>query len=195
MKTLWLSLKIFFILSLLLGIVYPAVITGISTVCFHEKANGSVIHKNSAAIGSELFAQQFDSPQYFHPRPSAVGYATVASGASNQGPTSRLLHDSATARRMRFATENGVQPQDVPADMLFASGSGLDPHISPEAARLQINRIAAARGLTGNDIRQLATIVDNAVEQPEFGLFGQARVNVLLLNLAVDKLLGDAHRP
>lgn len=195
MKTLWLSLNTFFILSLLLGIVYPAVITGISAVCFHEKANGSVILKNDAAIGSELFAQQFDSPQYFYARPSAVGYATVASGSSNQGPTSRLLHDSATARRMRFAAENGVQPQDVPADMLFASGSGLDPHISPEAARLQLNRVAAARGLTGNDIRQLATIVDNAVEQPEFGLFGQARVNVLLLNLAVDKLFGDAHRP
>lgn len=195
MKTLWLSLKIFFTLSLLLGVVYPAVITGISELCFREKANGSVIRENGVGVGSELFAQQFDSPRYFHARPSAVGYGTVASGASNQGPTSRLLHDSATARRMRFATENSVQPQDVPADMLFASGSGLDPHISPEAARLQMSRVAAARGLTGNNIRQLATIVDNAVEQPELGLFGQARVNVLLLNLAVDKQLGGAKLP
>ena len=193
MKTLFLSLKIFIALSVLLGVVYPAVMTGISAVCFPARANGSVVRVNGAAVGSELFAQQFDSPRYFHSRPSAAGYATVASGASNQGPTSRLLHDSVMARRARFAAENGVQPQEVPADMLFASGSGLDPHISPESARLQMNRVAAARGLSGENIRQLAAIIDSAVEQPQFGLFGQPRVNVLMLNIAIDKHFGVAN--
>jgi K+-transporting ATPase ATPase C chain len=160
--------------------------TGLAQVLFHRQANGSLIERNGKVVGSELLAQQFTGDKYFWPRPSTGSYATVPSGASNLGPTSQALQSNVTANAAAFRTGNKL-PADapVPADMVFASGSGLDPHISPEAARLQVARVAAARGITENQIKAL---LERFVEPPQWGIFGEPRVNVLRLNVALDEL-------
>ena len=166
------------------GIMYPLVMTGIAQVAFKNQANGSLIVRDGQVVGSELIAQQFTGEKYFWPRPSAGSYATVPTGASNLGPTSAALQSNVATNLVAFRTGNKL-PADapVPADMVFTSASGLDPHISPEAARLQVSRVAAARKLPDATVNAL---VERFVEPPQWGFLGQARVNVLALNVALD---------
>ena len=178
MKTVIQSLRIYIVLTLLTGILYPLAMTGVAQLLFPKQANGSRIVENGKLIGSDLLVQKFESPRYFWPRPSAADYATVASGASNKGPTSTDLKKSIDERREKFGN-------DAPVDLLTASGSGLDPHISPESARLQIQRVADARKMS---IQQVSSLVDQTMEPPQFGFLGEPRVNVLRLNQALDQL-------
>lgn len=190
MNIIFTALRLFLVMTLLTGVVYPLAVTGIGQGFFHAKANGSVLKgAQNQALGSELLAQKFDSVTYFQSRPSACDYGTVASGASNKGPTSKALQDLVQERRAAFRTANGLAAaQAVPSDMAFASGSGLDPHISPEAARLQVARVAKARALDAAQTQALQKLVDDAVESQQFGIFGQERVNVLKLNIVLDQL-------
>jgi K+-transporting ATPase ATPase C chain len=194
MKTFLIALRLFLVMTLITGILYPLVVTGIGQGLFAKQANGSVLKgAQNQVIGSELLAQKFDSVIYFQARPSACDYGTVASGASNKGPTSEALQKSVQERRTAFRASNNLAAtqgvsQNVPAEMAFASGSGLDPHISPEAARMQIARIVAARSFDTKRSEALNNLVERSVEQPQFGIFGNARVNVLRLNLALNGL-------
>ncbi|MEI6972971.1 MAG: potassium-transporting ATPase subunit KdpC, partial [bacterium] len=157
----------------------------LAQVAFHDKANGSLIERDGKVVGSELLAQQFTGPSYFWPRPSAGSYATVPSGASNLGPTSGTLQSNVLNNAKAFHDGNKLAADaPVPADMVFTSGSGLDPHISPEAARLQIARVAAERT---TDVARVTALVDKFVEPPQWGFLGEPRVNVLRLNLALDQ--------
>jgi K+-transporting ATPase ATPase C chain len=186
MKLLIQSILLTIIFTVLTGIIYPLAITGISQVAFHDQANGSLLVRDGKVVGSELLAQQFTGDKYFWPRPSAGSYATVPSGASNLGPTSQALQSNVTANAMAFRTGNKLAADaPVPADMVFTSASGLDPHISPEAARLQVGRVAAARSMGADQVKAL---VEKFVESPQWGIFGEARVNVLRLNLALDEM-------
>ena len=178
MKTILQSLRIYVVLTLLTGILYPLAVTGIAQLLFSKQANGSRIIENGTLVGSDLLAQKFESPRYFWPRPSAADFATVPSGASNKGPTSGDLRKSIDERRQKFGN-------DAPIDLLTASGSGLDPHISPEAARSQVARVAAVRNVSTERISEL---VDRTVESPQLGFLGESRVNVLRLNRALDQL-------
>jgi K+-transporting ATPase ATPase C chain len=177
--------------TLITGIAYPLVITVIAQVAFHDQANGSLVVRDGKIIGSELLAQQFTGTNYFWPRPSACTYGTgpsglVASSGSNLGPTSGALQTNVMNNATAFISGNNLPTNTVvPADMVFASASGLDPHISPEAARLQVGRVAVARGLGEEQVKAL---VEKFVEPQQWGFLGEARVNVLLLNLALDQL-------
>ena len=186
MKLLIQSILLTIVFTVLTGVIYPLVITGVSQVAFHNQANGSLIERDGKIVGSELLAQQFTGEKYFWPRPSAGSYATVPSGASNLGPTSQALQSNVTANAAAFrAAHKLAADAPVPADMVFTSASGLDPHISPESARLQVGRVAAARGISADQVRAL---VEKFVEPPQWGVFGEPRVNVLRLNLALDGL-------
>jgi len=183
------ALKFLLVMTILTGILYPLLMTGLAQVTFHSKANGSMIIKDGKIIGSELIGQKFDSTIYFWSRPSAIGYNPVPSGASNYGPTSDTLKKLVTARRDSFAKMNSVaDPLSVPKEMVFASGSGLDPHISPEAALLQVDRIANARHFENNQKELLIKHINDLTETPQFLLLGENRINVLILNLDLDKL-------
>ncbi len=189
MKTLFITgLRILGIMTLLLGIVYPLLITGITQVCFHKEANGSLIKENGKIVGSYLIGQQFDDDGYFTSRPSATGYGTLSSSASNLGLTSRRLYETAMERQHVFITRNNLASTDsIPSEMIFASASGLDPHISLKAAMLQINRIAETRRLSAQQKQQLQSLVQAMSEKPQFNLLGESRVNVLALNLQLNK--------
>jgi K+-transporting ATPase ATPase C chain len=180
------SLRLTLVFTALVGLAYPLFVTGVAQLAFHRQANGSLERRNGQVVGSSLLAQQFTGPRYFWPRPSAGGYATVPSGASNLGPTSQALQSNVADRVAAFRTGNNL-PSDavVPGDMAFASGSGLDPHISPAAAHLQAVRVAAARGWPAARVDALVT---QAVEPPQCGFLGEPRVNVLLLNLALNDM-------
>ena len=178
MKTILQSIRIYLILTLLTGILYPLAMTGVAQLLFPKQANGSRIVEDGKLIGSDLLGQKFESPRYFWPRPSSADYATVPSGASNKGPTSADLKKSIDERRAKFG-------KDAPVDLLTASSSGLDPHISPEAARSQIPRVAATRNMS---IQQISAVVDQTIEEPQLGFLGEPRVNVLRLNTALDQL-------
>ncbi len=183
------ALRMLLGLTLLTGILYPLVMTLAARAVFPRQANGSLITLNGKTIGSALLAQKFTSGAHFWPRPSAADCATVPSGASNKGPTSADLKTNVTDRAIAFRTAHDLAADEtVPSDMLFASGSGLDPHVSPEAARLQIDRVAKARGFTSQQKQKLAELVEQSVEPPQLGFLGKPRVNILLLNLALDKL-------
>ena len=172
--------------SILLTLIFT-VITGIAQLAFKDQANGSLIRRDGKIIGSALIAQQFTGAKYFWPRPSAGNYGTVPSGASNLGPTSSALQSNVLANAKAFRDGNNLSENTpVPADMVFTSGSGLDPHISPEAARLQIARVAAARTA---EVAQVTALVERFVEPPQLGFLGEPRVNVLKLNTALDVAL------
>ncbi len=157
---------------------YPFAVWGIASPLFGKKADGSLVTKNGKLIGSELLAQKFDVPGYFWPRPSGADFATLASGASNKGPTSADLVKAIDERRAKFG--NGA-----PGDLLTASGSGLDPHISIEAAKFQAPRVAAERKLP---IEKIIALVERLVEPRQFGFLGEPRVNVFRLNLELDRM-------
>jgi K+-transporting ATPase ATPase C chain len=183
------SIKQTILWTVIAGVLYPAAITAIAYVAYPEQAAGSLLEHDGQLVGSALIAQQFQGQGYFWPRPSAGGYATVPSGSSNYGPTSKKLQDNVDnyAKVLRDAHQ---LPADapVPADLVFTSASGLDPHISPEAARFQIARVAAARGLSEDSVKSL---VEKSIEPPQWGFLGEARVNVLKLNLALDGRRGE----
>ncbi len=180
------ALLLLVVLTVLTGVVYPLIVTGIAQLAFPRQANGSLVMAGESVAGSALLGQANDDPRYFQPRPSATGYGTLPSGGSNLAPTSVDLAAAVAQRAADFRAANGLAADAaVPTEMLFASGSGLDPHISPDAAWLQVARVAAARGL---DEAAVAALVEAHVEGPQLGIFGQPRVNVLLLNLALDEL-------
>ena len=181
-------------LTLLTGIVYPLVVWGIAQVLFPWQANGSLIVRDGHSVGSELIGQNFAAPRYFHPRPSAAGdkgYDASNSSGSNLGPTNRKLIDTTKAALHKVLEENpGASPELVPMDLVTASASGLDPEISPAAAELQVLRVAKARSLSEAMVRDV--VHDNA--RPRFaGIFGEPGINVLDLNLAMDRMATSAH--
>lgn len=175
------ALVLFILLSLLTGLAYPLAITGVAQALFPAQANGSRVELGGQIVGSELIGQNFSAPGYFWPRPSATGpdpYNAAASTGSNIGPTGRALVDRVAA------AVDATGAAGVPADAVTTSGSGLDPHITPQNAMLQIARVAAARGL---DPAEVKSILAEVTEQPVLGIFGEPRVNVLRLNLALDE--------
>ncbi len=185
------SLLMLMILTAVTGLAYPFAMTGLAQMLFPRQANGSMVEVNGKVIGSALIGQNFTGPAYFQGRPSAAGgdgYDAAASSASNLGPTSQKLIDAAKERIGNVRAINHLpDSQMVPADAVLASASGLDPHITPDYAYLQAKRVAAARGLTHETVRQL---IDRHIEGKQLGFLGEPRVNVLALNMALDALKG-----
>jgi K+-transporting ATPase ATPase C chain len=179
------ALVMMVLMTVLTGVVYPVAITGIAQAVFPDQANGSLLTRDGEPIGSRLIGQSFARPEYFHPRPSYAGngYAADSSSGSNLAPTSRELVEAVRDRAMTLSAETGGGR--VPIDLTTASGSGLDPHISPQAALFQVPGVAKARGLPEDRVRGL---VEEQTEGRLLGLLGEPRVNVLLLNLALDEL-------
>jgi K+-transporting ATPase ATPase C chain len=180
-----LRIKIF--MTVLLGVVYPLALTGICQVFFPHQANGSLVTVNGKVVGSERIAQNFARPEYFQPRPSAAGndgYDPLASGGSNYGPTNQKLIDRVKASVDKFHKDNPDFQGPIPADLLTASASGLDPEISPAAAEAQAARVAKGRGVP---LSQVTALIARLTESPDLGFLGEARVNVLKLNLALDE--------
>lgn len=183
------ALRLLGVLTLMTGVAYPLIVTLAARAVFPGQSEGSLVRRSGAVVGSALLAQSFTNDACFWPRPSAADYRTVPSGASNQGPTAGDLRTVVMQRASEFRKAHGLGPQTrVPPEMVFASGSGLDPHISPEAARLQIERVARARHLSPRQTQRLAAWVERCVERPQLGFLGEPRVNILLLNLGLGTL-------
>jgi K+-transporting ATPase ATPase C chain len=182
-KNLLIAVMMTIVTTILLGIIYPLIVTGIAQAVFPHKANGQLITQNGKLIGSSIIGQPFIGPTYFHSRPSAAGtgYDATASGGTNLGPTNKTLIARVDQDSKALQAENPGTP--VPVDLVTTSASGLDPHISISAAEFQIPRVAKARGIQESQLRQL---VAAHTENRQFGFFGEPRVNVLELNLALD---------
>jgi potassium-transporting ATPase KdpC subunit len=185
-KNLLISIWMTLATTVLLGIIYPLVVTGLAQLLFPAKANGELIVRDGKTVGSRLLGQPFTSPGYFHSRPSAAGaagYDGTASGGSNLGPTNKALLDRVSASVQSLRTENPKVP--IPIDLVTASGSGLDPHISPAAADFQVPRVARERGMSESELRAL---VKKHTEGRQYGFLGESRINVLELNLELDSV-------
>jgi K+-transporting ATPase ATPase C chain len=185
LKHIYPAVALTIVLTVLVGIIYPFVMTGLSELLFKEKARGSLIERGGKVIGSRLIGQPFKGPGYFHSRPSAAGsgYDAAASGATNLGPTSKQLFEEQVRGRAKQLRAESASTQ-IPVDLITSSGSGLDPHISPAAAEFQIPRVARERRMSEDEVRVL---VRKHTEGREFGVLGESRVNVLELNLALDE--------
>jgi len=189
MRSLLQSIRMLLVLTLITGVVYPLAMTGVSRLAFPWQSAGSLVREGDRVVGSALIGQQFTAPRYFWSRLSAtspVPYNGGASSGSNYGPLNPALHDAAVARVAALRAA-GPAPDRIPVDLLTASGSGLDPHITPAAALAQVARVAAARGLDSARVRAL---VDARTERRTFGILGEPRVNVLLLDLELDRTTG-----
>ena len=187
MNQLKITIRATIVLTVLTGLAYPLLVTGLAQALFHHQANGSMVDVNGKTVGSELIGQRFTKPEYFHGRPSAAGndgYDALASGGSNLGPTNQKLADRVQADIKKFRAENPGFTGPIPADLLTSSASGLDPHVSPASAEAQVARVAVARGVPPDRIQAL---VAQRTEGRLWGLFGEPRVNVLLLNLDLDQ--------
>jgi len=178
MKPILVSIRMLLVLTLLTGAAYPLLVTGVAKIFASRQSTGSMIELGGKTIGSELLAQKTENPRYFWPRPSAGDLATVSSAASNQGPTSAALVKAISDRKARFG-------KNAPSELLTASGSGLDPHLSPVGAEFQAARVAQARGLPTDTVKAL---IQKTTEGPQFGFLGEPRVNVMVLNHALDGL-------
>ncbi|MNJ98505.1 Potassium-transporting ATPase C chain [compost metagenome] len=185
MKNIMPALRSYLFFTVLLGLLYPLVMTGLAQIFFAEKAGGSLIYnKEGQVVGSSLIAQKFENPKYFWPRPSSQDYNPLPSGGTNLGMTSQDLKKSVDERRAKWA-EAASSSAEVPLDLLFASGSGLDPHISPAAAQYQAARVAQVRGL---ETQQVQDLVNTMTRGRQFGILGEPTVNVLVLNKALDEM-------
>ena len=189
LKLLTRALLLLLLMTLLTGIAYPLAVTGLAQILFPRQANGSLVYRNDEPVGSVLIGQNFYDPQYFHGRPSAAGrdgYDAAASSGSNLGPTNKTLLSNVALAADRVRSENDlIKDSPVPGDLVTSSASGLDPHISPEAALLQVSRVARARQLPKPKVREL---VERHIEGQQLGVLGEPRVNVLKLNIALDAL-------
>jgi potassium-transporting ATPase KdpC subunit len=182
------AFRLMVVMTVFLGFAYPAVVTGVAQLLFPSQAHGSLVIVDGKVVGSALIGQSFAKPEYFHPRPSAAGagYDASLSSGSNYGPTNQKLMDRVKASIEQFRQENPGYTGAIPADAVTASASGLDPHISPANAAIQLTRVAGARGVGAAAVQ---TLVTRATEQPWLGFIGEPRVNVLLLNLSLDQTL------
>lgn len=178
------------VLTMLLGVAYPLSVTGLAQLLFHDEANGQLIERNGGFVGSAIIGQAFTSPLYFHGRPSAAGrgYDATRSGGTNLGPTNSRLIAAVTTAADAARTDNR---RDPPVDLVTSSASGLDPDISPDAAMYQVPRVARARGIPESELR---VFVESRVDGRQLGLLGEPRVNVLLLNLALDERYSSTNR-
>jgi K+-transporting ATPase ATPase C chain len=189
MKRVYLSIKTLLIFTFITGVLYPLAVTGIAQLFFPKKSGGSLLRDHKRIYGSALIGQRADSVIYFSPRPSATNYNPMPSGGSNLGLTNQVLKENVQERQGNFATLNcSGNTTMVPPEMLYASASGLDPHISPAAAMLQVERVSFARGFSVQQRFTLVRLVDSLTEKPQFSLFGEERINVLLLNFATDRI-------
>jgi potassium-transporting ATPase KdpC subunit len=188
-RNLSIAIKFLLVMIVVTGIIYPIILTGIVQVVFPHKANGSLYIINGKTVGSELIGQKFDSITYFWSRPSAIDYKPIPSGATNLGPTSKKLLQQVNERRNVFVEINNIQDTNlIPKEMLFASGSGLDPHTSPEAVLLQVKRIVKARNFNQLQVQKLYKLIDQNTEKRQYGLFGEQRINILRLNSELNEI-------
>lgn len=190
MKNWLVSLRMLVFWSVVLGIVYPLLMTVLAQASFPRESAGSLIEAGGHIVGSKWIEQKFSQPQYFWGRPSAVDFNALSSGGSNAGPIAESLKASSEDASRKLKAAHLDQVSEPPQDLIFASASGLDPHISPEGALYQLNRVANARKMKAEDVRKLVGL---ATEAPQFGFLGDARVNVLKLNLSLDEQ--QSHQP
>lgn len=190
MKNTIIAIKLFILLTIVTGVFYPLAITGIAQIAFPDKANGSMLISNKTIIiGSELIGQQFTEPKYFWGRPSAISNNPIPSGGSNLNPVGDTLKEQIQARIDTIRKYHGdIQMSQIPQDLLFACGSGVDPHISPEAAYFQVDRIAEIRNFTVEQKNNLKKIIETSIERPDLFIFGENRINVLELNLKLNEI-------
>jgi potassium-transporting ATPase KdpC subunit len=187
LKHLTIAFRVTLLFTILTGLIYPGIVTGLCQLLFRHQANGSLVMVNGQVVGSSLIGQNFDKPEYFHPRPSAAGnagYDPTSSGGSNYGPTNQKLMDRVKASLDAFHKDNPGYAGPIPADMVTASASGLDPDISPAAAMAQGARVAQGRGVALEKINEL---IAGHIQERQLGFLGEPRVNVLELNLALDR--------
>lgn len=180
------SIKMLLFMTVLTGCLYPLAVTGIGKVFFKKQVNGSIVYLNKNMVGSELIGQNFKSDIYFHGRPSVCTYNGTNSGASNKSVTSAEFNNYVLEKQDELVKKYGEK--NIPQEMYLNSGSGLDPHITPEAAVMQIDRVAVARKLSLEEKNRVTKLVEEMTENRDFGLFGEKRVNVLKLNLSLDKV-------